>query len=310
MFLRTLITIEQYDKLVRHYGEKKLIRANAMLEKYATRWELENVKLIPYYSVNFLWRANSKKYGRTVFKIHATVDHYTTREITLMLKGIPLYCELHESSVEDGVMLLKDAAPAQSLHEVQDLYSRLDAFLHVYQSIHITEREHNIYPSYNKLLTNILNWAEQHKMQMLIPYIDEAMIYYQQLKLIYNENVLLHGDLHHDNILLSLPNHYTVIDAKGVYDSRIFELPRFILNEFAANIRETKRDKIINIIKYLSHKLNIDAYHIALALCVESILSVTWTIQDLVEPNNVDLYIADHIFCRDYIHDFKKQLAE
>jgi streptomycin 6-kinase len=43
---------------------------------------------------------------------------------------------------------------------------------------------------------------------------------------------LLHGDLHHDNILLHDSRDYIVVDPKGVIGPRLFECGRFVHNFF------------------------------------------------------------------------------
>ena len=41
----------------------------------------------------------------------------------------------------------------------------------------------------------------------------------------------MHGDLHHDNILLRKDGSYAMIDPKGVAGPEILDLPRYIMNE-------------------------------------------------------------------------------
>ena len=48
----------------------------------------------------------------------------------------------------------------------------------------------------------------------------------------YESGWLLHGDLHHDNILLHESRDYIVVDPKGVIGPRLFEYGRFVHNFF------------------------------------------------------------------------------
>jgi streptomycin 6-kinase len=48
----------------------------------------------------------------------------------------------------------------------------------------------------------------------------------------YESGWLLHGDLHHDNILLHDSGDYIVVDPKGVIGPRLFEYGRFVHNFF------------------------------------------------------------------------------
>ena len=48
----------------------------------------------------------------------------------------------------------------------------------------------------------------------------------------YESGWLLHGDLHHDNILLHESRDFIVVDPKGVIGPRLFEYGRFVHNFF------------------------------------------------------------------------------
>lgn len=66
--------------------------------------------------------------------------------------------------------------------------------------------------------------------------------------------MLLHGDFHHDNILLSNNGDYVIIDPKGVIGDPVFDIPRFILNEFGDEITTELYKKINGIIGFLEKK--------------------------------------------------------
>lgn len=307
MSLVSYVSGQEHQKLLEHFGTQKIDRVSRILATYINRWHLAEIKLIPYYSVNILFSVQLLDGQPAILKIHSQVDRYTTREISMLQRGLPLYCRLINFSEEDGVLLLQKGEGA-SLHHIDDLYSRLDVFVKVFKSIHLSINQDSlaqaVYPTYLELLHNIENWAKHNESNALLPYIDEALVIYDELQAIYPNKYVLHGDLHHDNIIYLEQNTPIVIDPKGVIESELFDVPRFILNEFTDDVIDSDVEKIVNTIKYLSYKLNLPAQHIAKVLCIESILSVTWTLQDSEQGVDVDKYINQHLFMRQFIDMF------
>lgn len=75
----------------------------------------------------------------------------------------------------------------------------------------------------------------------------------------YPERTLLHGDLHHDNILLNANGDYSMIDPKGIVGPRIFDLPRFIMNELDPGLNTSGKSHIDLVIHMLSESLHYTA---------------------------------------------------
>lgn len=101
----------------------------------------------------------------------------------------------------------------------------------------------------------------------------------------YPGNFLLHGDLHHDNILLGADGRYYIIDPKGVVGGRVFDIPRFILNEFGDEITEDFKGKYLYIIKTLSNKLSVPEIDIKKLVFVEMSMAHCWNVEDGLLPD-------------------------
>lgn len=97
--------------------------------------------------------------------------------------------------------------------------------------------------------------------------------------------VLLHGDLHHDNILQDGKD-WVVIDPKGVMGYPVNEVWAFIcnpLNECSVNIVVQDR------INEFARKLNLEAQLIVNWCFVQSVLSWIWDVEDNLRPSSVCL---------------------
>ena len=73
----------------------------------------------------------------------------------------------------------------------------------------------------------------------------------------YPRRLLLHGDLHHENILKNGAGEYKVIDPKGVVGNSVFDLSRFILDEFRDDLTSEPKSAVIDFVKSVGNGVKI-----------------------------------------------------
>lgn len=100
----------------------------------------------------------------------------------------------------------------------------------------------------------------------------------------YSQKRLLHGDFHHDNMLLGKDGEYIIIDPKGVIGDPVFDVPRFILNEFDDEITADTYRKIQHIISIIEKNLNIPSQILKQCLYVETVVGMCWCVEDGSAP--------------------------
>ena len=99
------------------------------------------------------------------------------------------------------------------------------------------------------------------------------------------EEVLLHGDLHHDNILKN-GDSWLVIDPKGFTGDPAFEPAAYLCNPIPELLQENNTREIIeNRIKICSSELGIDSRRIADWLYAKSVLCWAWRLEDNLDPS-------------------------
>lgn len=97
----------------------------------------------------------------------------------------------------------------------------------------------------------------------------------------FTQEVLLHGDLHHDNILRSGENQWQVIDPKGVIGDPAYEVAAFIRNPIPELLEHTGARTIINNrIERFATTLNFPKSRIQDWCFVQAVLSWIWTLED------------------------------
>lgn len=99
-----------------------------------------------------------------------------------------------------------------------------------------------------------------------------------------NKEVLLHGDLHHDNILKN-GDGWLVIDPKGFLGDPAFELAAYLCNPIPELLQEDNAKEIIaNRIKLCSEQLDIPEQRITDWLYIKSVLCWAWSLDDNLDP--------------------------
>jgi streptomycin 6-kinase len=94
-------------------------------------------------------------------------------------------------------------------------------------------------------------------------------------------DVLLHGDLHHDNILQN-GNDWVVIDPKGVIGEPAYEVAAFIRNPIPELLTHADAPNIIhNRIARFANLLELPSQRILDWCFVQAVLSWVWAIEDL-----------------------------
>lgn len=94
------------------------------------------------------------------------------------------------------------------------------------------------------------------------------------------KSVLLHGDLHHDNILQN-GNSWMVIDPKGVIGDPAYDIATFIRNPIPQLLEDPNATSMIdNRIKQFAQTLKISRQRILNWCYVQAVLAWIWAIED------------------------------
>ena len=270
----------EWEKLYRHFGEDVAGMVRDGLARYGRRWGLRDLRFIPYYSVNCLFTACSGQYGDVVLKLGPVCPEMLTECAALRDFDGRGFCRLYEAEPEDGALLLERILPGTPLRAVKDRERRLELFCGVYRELPRLPMQEGRYPTYQ-------GWAEKIAATMRrLPANPELSGAMQRARTVfgslwdrYPQRILLHGDLHHDNILLSGEGGYRAIDPKGVIGDPLFSLARFLLNEpYGQEARPL--DFLQEDVEELAARLGYPAGDIARCFYVEAAMCSCWSVED------------------------------
>jgi len=254
------------DKIIEYFGAEFHEKVVADLPKYVAQWHLSNLEQIDYYSLSCLFTCDSAEYGACVLKFGRFLEVAKTEYYMLKDFDGNGLCKVYAADIDNGVLLIERIMPGIQLCEEPSQDIRINEFFALVQKLHKPSANHQKYPTYMSWLSDITEF-----MKTQADYVDlyhktqKAEEICRSLWEKYSDRTLLHGDLHHENILQGKEG-YCAIDPIGVIGDPIFEIPTFILSEAAGE----EADEFDHVVSAVSAKFNVPKQDIRALLYIES----------------------------------------
>lgn len=291
-----MLPVMNHEEIKSHFGAAFYAKVVACLRKYALKWRLSGFEQIDYYSVNCLFTCMSEQYGPCILKIGNDSKAAENEYHILLEYAGTRFCTVYEADPTNGVLLLEKIIPGTRLREEPDLDKRLSLFYELSRGLHKKPADRTVYPTYMDWIGSITAYMRSRKdYGFLYAKMADAERICRMLYDKYADEMLLHGDLHHDNILADENNRYRIIDPKGVIGNPVFDIPRFILNEFGDEKNEDFCRKIVHITRTLSLKFNIPESDIRRLTYVEMCMANCWDVESRQEPNMDDVLFTERL---------------
>lgn len=303
---RVSYQIEYFTRLIRQMQQTKwkdeLSRESInplgeQLQLAINQWALTDVTEIMCSKDKVVYAADSMLYGTVILKEnHNRKELSTESKMLSELQGDGC-CKIYDYDERHGLLLEERILPGNVLREDENLEERVRQFLKVFSTIHFSNKNIREYPTYLEWLDNAYDYCIKNQQD------NETL--QQQMKLArkigyemfekYPERVLLHGDLHHDNMLKNQENTYVMIDPKGVIGPEIFDLPRYLLNELDPDLNSTGARHIQTAIGLIRKTLSYSIRDISRLFYMEVLLGNVWCLEDGEEMNAQDITVACEI---------------
>ncbi|WP_058304528.1 aminoglycoside phosphotransferase family protein [Gorillibacterium timonense] len=271
------------DAIQNRFGTDFYDKVKRDIEEYTAKWKLSSIRFIPSYSANLVFRCHSEAFGDAVLKLgNLAYPEIKTEIHALCQYGGGRYCQVFADDRENGVILEEWIQPGTPLRDENSLEQRLTVFCSLYKGLHINPTHADCFPTYTEWVGRITDYmSTRQDCPELYHHMRQANEICGSVAGSYSRQMLLHGDLHHDNILLGKEGEYRIIDPKGVVGDPIFDVARFILNEFGDEITEDLHEKILGIITFLAKELVIPPDILKKCLYVETAMGMCWSVEDV-----------------------------
>ena len=110
--------------------------------------------------------------------------------------------------------------------------------------------------------------------------LDEAEREFLDLCRTQGPGVLLHGDLHHDNILFDRTRGWIAIDPKGVAGEREFEMAMALKNPQGSEAFYSQPDVLVGRVDIMARQLGLDRSRVLRWNFAQAMLSALWLVED------------------------------
>lgn len=273
---------DEIENIIKRFGKEFYEKVLENIKVYSDKWNLTSFKFIKSYSANLVFMCHSANYGEAVLKIgKASCREISTEANALSQYNGRRFCRIFETDIENGIILEERVQPGNTLRKESSIDKRLAVFSSLYKGLHIAPIKEELYPTYIGWVSRITEYmSKREDCKELYLYMKKARDICLAVSNLYPQKLLLHGDFHHDNILLGNNGEYKIIDPKGVIGDPVFDVPRFILNEFEDEITDELYKKINYIIYILEKELDIPEHILRQCLFVETAMGICWRVED------------------------------
>ncbi len=276
-------------KISRVFGDEGrawLERLPQILAACRQRWGLTDIRVAPGLSYNLICFAQSPTHGAVALKVG--VPH---PELFSEMKALKLYagrpiCACYDADEELGALLLERVAPGNDLRTVTSASERFRIAAELFVTLPVPAVEG--FPAYADWVRRAFARArrEGRAGADLLSLVEVAERYFSQIDTPDRPQVLLHGDLHHMNILQDGES-WKAIDPKGAVGVACLEPARFMQNEFDMGDPADRLERLDQMCSVFAERLGEPKRVMAMCVFVDQVLGTVWGVEENVAPSEL-----------------------
>jgi streptomycin 6-kinase len=264
-------------------GEEWLKNLPNLVKYISDNWHLQNLKPVDNLSYNYVLQG-TRVADELLVVVKISCDAIEFNQEVNALKSyqnsgscIPIL----EVNYDCNAFLMPQAIPGDSLATLFPQHDDLAIkyACSVISNLHSVSIDKNIeWPTlrgwlkcFDHTKTSILPKEHLHKAKKLVSYLLSEK----------TKNVLLHGDLHYDN-LIKQGNKWIAIDPKGVVGDPAFEIGNVCVRRKDTSVMNA--EKMIQRFNTFSRYLSLDAQRVISWAYVQAVMQACWSVQDNGDP--------------------------
>jgi streptomycin 6-kinase len=284
--------IDRYLKMYGEEGETWLKGFPVLRDELRKRWSLTNHRPLSGLSYNYLEYARTTEGEEVVLKIG-----FPNPELETEIQALRQYngngaIKIINADPQKGALLLERVHPGTNLLSVSDNEKAIRIACQVMTNLWLPAPEGNQFPSMDTWCRGFDRYQKTYGKSGPVPneIIQDAQTMSKELLDTQSEHLLLHGDLHHMNILRSKEGMWLAIDPKGVLGEKAFEVAPLLYNPVSDLQHKNGVDQIVDLrLEVLIQHTDLDHYRILLWSYVRTALSLIWEIEE--EGQNVAYWL-------------------
>ncbi|MEH7350634.1 aminoglycoside phosphotransferase family protein [Gottfriedia acidiceleris] len=190
------------------------------------------------------------------------------------------FVKVIDYDLNEGILILEQLLPGETLATIENEEEAMHIAVKVMKSLWkaapkstkiptILSRENSL----SRIVEKFPNGLGPISKEMLL----DAFTIFKEMNRTQTTKYLLHGDLHHYNILNAGENSWKVIDPKGLIGEREYDIIQFLLNKLEGkDISTTLENRIDQLVK----ELNLNKERVLLWGYSHAVLSTCWSLED------------------------------
>lgn len=265
-------------------GRAWLPRLPGILNQCRVKWGLSEGVPSPSMSLNYLELTTMASGEPVALKVGVPNDELFTEMEALKLYNGRRAVRLLGADRDLGALLLQRLQPGTLLWQLEDNVQESRIAASIMRDLHVPPPATHGMPAFARwvrrafTLTRI-EWDPDERMPRDL--IDKAERAFDEIERTAPRTVVLHGDLHHENILYDERSGWTAIDPKGAIGAPILEVGRFLQNQLPADLTPERREaRVCERIEILSAELGYAPEAVAASGLVDCVLSHCWSFED------------------------------
>lgn len=190
---------EKIMKLYPMNGKEIITKLENLIDNIVSKYKLENTQILDRMSYNLIIDAYSKEFKNVIVKIGIS-KNTISREIEFynIYARNSNVCKVYDFNLEMNYLVLKKALPALKLDNIQSFDRRLKIYKKIFQSLN-KKNFSNTLPLYKDIfLKSVTNCKEKFLQENIL----KAKNFLVEIENLHLTKYVLHGDIHHWNIVL------------------------------------------------------------------------------------------------------------
>lgn len=255
----------------------------SIVEACAERWSLTLGPPVPNVTFNYVATVQRADGSPAVLKVCPTGSEFEAESGAMALYAGTGAAKLLDVDAERGAMLLERLEPGTSLWDAEDDDAATVAIASVMQQLWRPLPADHPFPT-------VADWGQGFaEMRVrfdggsgpIPPHLaDSAERLFVELERTMAAPVLLHGDLHHDNVLSARRQPWLAIDPQGVVGEPAYEVGALMRNPHASVLsRPDPRRLLARRLDILADTLGFDRERMRAWSFAQAILSAWWTVE-------------------------------
>lgn len=262
-------------------GKQWWQRLPQFLEHLARTRELTLLAPFEHLSFNYVLPVLSSKGEEWVLKVSVPHDEFAREIHALRHFNRRGSARLIDANPEEGWMLIERLLPGTRLVDVLDEKQAIPIAVGVMQRLWLPVTEPQLFISLEEWLRSLKQLNTQASLQQLVSKKLRDFVISRAKELLSNQGkpVLLHGDLHHYNILQH-QSEWLAIDPKGIIGEREFELGAFLRNPFCVVESPTETKELARNLDWVIDLTAFNRERVLSWCIIQAILCVCWYVED------------------------------